>query len=74
MWFMEWGGIPDNYISEYIRDIRGIIYTFARESWKVRCTTVYSPEEEPKRKNDRHEARHEQNTCVIHKTNESKQQ
>jgi hypothetical protein len=38
MWLMEWGGIPDNYISDYIRDIRGIIYTFARDSWKVRCT------------------------------------
>jgi hypothetical protein len=47
---MEWGGIPDNYISEYIREIRGIVYTFARESWKVRCKTVYSPEEEHKRK------------------------
>ena len=50
IWLMEWGGIPDNYISEYIREIRGIIYTFARESWKERCTTVYSPEEEQKRK------------------------
>ena len=49
-WLMEWGGIPDNYITEYIREIRGIIYAFARESWKVRCTTVYSPEEEQKRK------------------------
>ena len=30
MWLMEWGGIPDNYISEYIREIRGILSTFAR--------------------------------------------
>jgi hypothetical protein len=26
IWLMEWGGIPDNYMSEYIREIRGIIY------------------------------------------------
>jgi hypothetical protein len=71
MWLMEWGGIPDNHISEYIREIRGIIYTFARESWKVRCTTVYSPEEEQKRKT---KMDMKKKTCVIHETNESKQQ
>jgi hypothetical protein len=70
MWLMEWGGIPDDYISEYIRCIRGIIYIFARESWKVRCTTVYSSEEEQKRKT---KMDNKQNTCVIHETNESKQ-
>ena len=42
--------MPDNYVAEFIREIRGIIHTFARESWKVRCATVYSPEEEQKRK------------------------
>jgi hypothetical protein len=61
IWLMEWGGIPDNYISEYIREIRGIIYAFARESWKVRCTMVYSPEEEQKRKTK----------TDMHKTHES---
>ena len=50
IWLLEWGGIPDNYISGYIRETRGTICAFARESWKVRCTTVYSPEEEQKRK------------------------
>ena len=50
MWPMEWGGIPGYYISDHIREIRGIIYAFARESWKMRCTKVYSPEEEQKRK------------------------
>jgi hypothetical protein len=49
-WLMEWGGISDNNSSEYIRGIRGIIYTFARESRKVRCTTVYSPEGKKKDK------------------------
>ena len=36
MWLMGWGGILYNYISEYMREIRGTIFTFARESWKVR--------------------------------------
>mgnify|MGYP006985929645 CR=1 FL=1 len=60
IWLMEWGGIPDNYISEYIREIRGIIYALERESWKVRCTTVYSPEEARTKKENKN--RHEQNT------------
>ena len=28
VWLMKWGGIPDNYISEYIRQIRGIMYIY----------------------------------------------
>ena len=60
IWLMDWGGIPENCISEYIREIRVIIYTFAREIrihtgnqntyGKLRCTSVYSPEKEQKRK------------------------
>ena len=53
IWLMEWGGITDNCISEYIREIRQIIYTFAKETWKVRCEAVYSPGEEKKRRKKR---------------------
>ena len=53
IWLIEWGGITDNYIAEYIREIRQIVYTFSKETWKVRCEAVYSPEEEKKRKQNR---------------------
>jgi hypothetical protein len=43
-------GTANNMRIEELREIRGIIYAFARESWKERCTTVYSPEEKQKRK------------------------
>ena len=55
---------------DYIREIRGIIYTFARVMENKRYEGL-DPKRRTKKEN-KHE--NEQNTRVIHETNEAKQQ